>query len=81
MKQWVTSVGVDFYEHGMQALVYCWQKCLANGGDYIEKLCFIAENLLHQVVFLCFLYLFVFPMEIEGDITFTATYGYLLTSS
>jgi len=37
VKQWATSAGADFYECGMQALVYCWQKCIANGGDYVEK--------------------------------------------
>jgi len=34
-KQWVTSTGTNFYEHGMQALVHCW--CMAKGGDYVEK--------------------------------------------
>jgi len=34
----VTSAGTDFYEHDMQALVHWWQKCTANGGDYVEKL-------------------------------------------
>jgi len=37
LKQWVTSTGADYYKHGMQALVHCWQKCLANDDDYIEK--------------------------------------------
>ena len=41
VKQWVTSIGADFYEHGMQALVHHWWKCRANGGDfggdYIKK--------------------------------------------
>ena len=23
-----------------QALVHCWQKCTANGGDYVEKILF-----------------------------------------
>jgi len=35
--QWATSTGADFYTHGMQALVHCWWKCIANGGDYTEK--------------------------------------------
>ena len=30
----------------MQALVHCWRKCIANGGDYLEKECFVAKNLL-----------------------------------
>jgi len=25
------------YGHTMQALVHCWQKCIANDGDYVEK--------------------------------------------
>ena len=37
VKQWTTSAGADFYERGMQALVHRWRKCIANGGDYIEK--------------------------------------------
>jgi hypothetical protein len=49
--------GADFYECGMQALVQCWQKCIANGGDYVEKWCFVAKNLLYQIVLLCSFYL------------------------
>jgi len=37
VKQWATSAGADFYECGMQALVHRWRKCIANGGDYVEK--------------------------------------------
>ena len=37
VKQWVTSAGADFNECGMQAFVHRWRKCLANGGDYVEK--------------------------------------------
>jgi len=33
VKQWATSAGADFYKHSMQALVYRWRKCIANGGD------------------------------------------------
>ena len=43
----VTSTGADFYEHGMQALVHRWQKCIANGGDFVKKECFVTENLLY----------------------------------
>ena len=52
-QQWATSTGADCYEHGVQVLVYCWQKCTANGGDYAEKQCFVAENLLNQILLLC----------------------------
>jgi len=33
VKQWTTSAGADFYERGIQALVYRWRKCIANGDD------------------------------------------------
>jgi hypothetical protein len=54
VKQWATSAGADIYEGGMQALVHRWQKCIANGGDYVEKWCFVAKN---QIVLLCSSYL------------------------
>ena len=31
------SLHAALYEHGMQALVHRWRKCIANGGDYVEK--------------------------------------------
>jgi len=34
----------------MEALVHCWQKRTANGGNYIEKQHFAAENLLYLTV-------------------------------
>jgi len=34
----------------MQAPVHCWQKYIANGGDYVEKQHFVAENLHEQTV-------------------------------
>mgnify|MGYP001852539487 CR=1 FL=1 len=37
VKQWDTSAGADFYAYSMQVLIHCWQKCIANGGDYVEK--------------------------------------------
>jgi len=37
VKQWGTSTGIDFYECCMQAVAHCWQKCIANGGDCVEK--------------------------------------------
>jgi hypothetical protein len=54
--QWATSAGEDFYEHGMQAVVHRWRECIANGGDYVEKQCFVAKNLLYQIALLCYLY-------------------------
>ena len=36
---------------------FFWWKYIANGGDYIEKRCFVAENLLCQTVLSCRLYL------------------------
>ena len=37
----------------MQSPVYCWQKCIASGGNYVEEECFVAENLFYQTVLLC----------------------------
>jgi len=50
--QWVTFTGADGYDHGMQALVHHWQKCIANGHDYVEKMSFAAENWLYEIVLL-----------------------------
>ena len=60
VKQWVSSNGADRY---MKDLFDCWQKCTANGGDYAEKECFVAENVLYQIALLCFLYLLHFPWK------------------
>ena len=46
----ITFTGTDFYKHGMQVLVQCWEKSEANSGDYIEKHCFVAKNLLYQII-------------------------------
>jgi hypothetical protein len=43
------------YERGMQAAVHRWRKCIADGGNYVER--FLAKNLLYQTVLLCSLYL------------------------
>ena len=60
-QQWITFAGADIYEQGMLALVHCWQKCIASGGDCVEKVCFVAENLLYEAVLLCSLNLLYFP--------------------
>ena len=49
--------GADFYERSTQALVHRRRKCIANGADYVEKYCFVAKNVLCQIVLLCSLYL------------------------
>ena len=46
-----------FYKYSMQALTHYWQKGTANGGGYVEKQCFVAENLLCQILLLCSLHL------------------------
>ena len=40
--------GADFDVHSMQPHVHSWQKCLANGGDHVDKQHFVAQNLLYQ---------------------------------
>ena len=31
-------------------LLFHWWKCIGNGGDYVEKSCFVGENLLYQMM-------------------------------
>ena len=40
VKWWVTSTDADICKHGTQTLFHCWWKCIANGGDYVEKIVF-----------------------------------------
>ena len=47
----------DAYERSTQALAHCSQKCIANGGAYVEKECSVAKNLPYQIALLCSLYL------------------------
>lgn len=44
----------------MQALVCHHRKCVAHGGDYVEKKYVVAENLFYQSVLLYSLFL-LFP--------------------
>ena len=37
VQKWLTSQAATFYEHGIQKLVPCYDKCLNNGGEYVEK--------------------------------------------
>ncbi|PNF17980.1 hypothetical protein B7P43_G17450 [Cryptotermes secundus] len=37
VRKWLASAGADFNGRGIQALVHRWQKCITNGGDYVEK--------------------------------------------
>ena len=34
---WLTSQAAAFYEKGIQKLVHRYDKCLNNGGEYVEK--------------------------------------------
>ena len=44
--QQVIFAGADCCEHGVQAIVHCSWKCMANGSNYVEKGYSAAENLL-----------------------------------
>jgi len=33
-----------FHERGIQALVHGWQKCTANGGEYVERNTFCCQE-------------------------------------
>lgn len=45
------------------ALVYCLQKCIADGVDYVENYCFVAENLWYLTLLQRSLNLFSFPWQ------------------
>jgi hypothetical protein len=34
---WFASQAASFYNEGIQKLVPCYDKCLNNGGNYVEK--------------------------------------------
>jgi len=55
MKQWVNSIGALFFFKQAQHPGSCSSlaKLIANNGNYAEKYCFVAENVLYQVVLLC----------------------------
>jgi hypothetical protein len=36
----------------MQVLVHRWRKCIANGDDYVERQCSVAENVLFSTALL-----------------------------
>jgi hypothetical protein len=57
VRKWVASTGTDFYKHSIQALFHHWRKCIASGGDYMQRQCFVADNLLYPTALLCILYL------------------------
>ena len=38
VQKWLTLQAAAFYEEGTQKLVPCYDKCLNNGGEYVEKL-------------------------------------------
>jgi len=36
------------------------ENALASGGDYVEKYCFVTENIFYQIAYLCSLFLLQF---------------------
>ena len=62
--QWVTSTGADVYKHEMQALVHCWWRCIANGGDCVEKVLCSWEFTLSSTVIVLLVSIVVY-MEIN----------------
>jgi len=63
-----------------RSIVHCWWRCRASGNVCIEKQCFVAENLLCQIVLLCCLYLLLISMEIKRGLTSGVTHLYLQMS-
>jgi histone-lysine N-methyltransferase SETMAR len=37
VQKWLSSQVATFYDEGIQKLVSCYDKCLNNGGNYVEK--------------------------------------------
>ena len=37
VQKWITSQAAAICEEGIQKLVPCYDKCLNNGGEYVEK--------------------------------------------
>ena len=62
--QWVTSTSADVYKHEMQALVHCWWRCIANGGDCVEKVLCSWEFTLSSTVIVLLVSIVVY-MEIN----------------
>ena len=64
---WKASHVPDSHEDSMwmacRLLSIAGENALANYGDYIEKWCSVAENLLYQTVLLCSLHLLYFPRK------------------
>ena len=52
--QWVTSSGAHSHECSLQVLVHRYQKFIGSSGDYVEKWCFVEENLFYQIVIVLF---------------------------
>ena len=73
-QQQIISTSTDFYRCGTQAHVHCWWKCIANGGDHVEKVFCSWGFALKKIVLLCFLYLLQFVWKLIEDITFGIIY-------
>jgi len=63
-QQWGTPTGAGCYEHGIQALVHCWGKCAANGGDCWKRVLCSWEYALSNSVMVLFVSIVV-SMEIN----------------
>jgi hypothetical protein len=37
VRKCIASADDNFYERSMQTLVHRWRKCIASGGDYVER--------------------------------------------
>ena len=53
---------------------------MTNGDVYIEKMFFLADNLLYSLVLLCSLHLLQYPMKKIGGITFGAAHVHPICS-
>jgi len=54
MKAWFWTAVQIFESVACRLMFISGKKCTDNGGGCVEKECFVAENLLYQIVLLCF---------------------------
>ena len=52
--QWVTLTGIDCFKCSMQAFVHRWWKCIADGGDCVERVFHSWEFALSSSVIILF---------------------------
>jgi hypothetical protein len=61
--KWVAFAGADLRTQHAGSFVHRWRKCIASGGSYVARWCFVAENVLYPKALLYILYVLLFPCK------------------